>query len=188
MSMQEPNTKFSFLQSGEQPPDYLRDGVGVTANNVHTMPAVVPLTATSQQPEDTIIKTPTPSSPVQQIADVQSFIASGDEFIGDINCKGGVRVCGTIRGDVNCSNGTVYIDHGGLITGNIESTADVIIDGNVGAAKKEGSDTMAKISTPGKITLMNRCIVNANVFYGKLTAEDDMTLNGSAQRITKTPN
>ena len=127
----------------------------------------------------------------------KSFIAAGDDFVGDITCTGGLRVCGTVTGSINCRAGVVYVENGGKVTGDILSEADVYIDGSVGIPPeleegKPENDLIAKITTKvrtlGKVTLMDHCNVYANVLYGKLSTDDDMTLVGVSRKIFKTEN
>ncbi len=127
----------------------------------------------------------------------KSFVAAGDEFVGDITCKGGLRICGTVTGSVHCHAGVVYVENGGKVTGDILSEADIYIDGSVGTPPEvEKSETetdlvskiTTKVRTLGKVTLMDNCNVYANVLYGKLSTDDDMTLVGFSRKIFKTDN
>ena len=173
---------YSDTNNAESSSNSEENVLGLT-RNVHALKVDSSFASSLQTAERLEIAAPAPSSVDLSDVATKSFIAAGDEFVGDINCKGGLKVCGTIRGSVNCSNGTVYVEYGGTVTGSIESAADIYIDGAVGS--EADTEHPAKIRTYGKLTLMNRCVVNADVLYGKLASEDDMTLNGSARKLTK---
>jgi|ERR1035437_163406 cytoskeletal protein CcmA (bactofilin family) len=114
---------------------------------------------------------------------VRSHIAEGDEFVGDMNCKTGVRISGTVRGSVKCETGAVVLESTGHVTGSIVGQDKIFIDGKVG---NEEGDPGTKITSPGLITLMTNAIVNADIEYGKMATYGDMTHNGNSRKIQPT--
>lgn len=114
---------------------------------------------------------------------VRSHIADGDEFIGDLNCRTGIRISGVVRGSVSCESGAVVVEQTGHVTGSIRGNDKVFIDGKVG---EEGGQGEVKIITPGLISLMDNAVVNANIEYGKMATYGDMIFNGSSRKIQPT--
>lgn len=114
---------------------------------------------------------------------VRSHIAHGDEFVGNLNCSAGVRISGTIRGDVTCATGAVVVESGGLVTGSVNGKENIFINGRVG---EDGGDAAVKVCTPGLITLMDEAVVHANIEYGRLATYGDMTHNGTCRKIQPT--
>ncbi|ABD72001.1 hypothetical protein Rfer_4315 (plasmid) [Rhodoferax ferrireducens T118] len=111
---------------------------------------------------------------------VHSHIAEGDEFIGELKCRTGIRICGVVRGSVNCETGAVVLESTGHVTGSIKGQEKIFLDGKVG---EEGGQDAVKVSTPGLIVLMNSSVVNADIEYGKMATYGDMTHNGNSRKI-----
>jgi len=112
---------------------------------------------------------------------VRSVIAEGEEVHGNLIFKTGVRIAGVVRGDVTCASGTIVIEKSGHVTGNVTGSERILIDGKVNA---EGSGGKVQVKSPGLIALFNNANVNADLHYGKLSTYDDMTHNGTSQKIT----
>ena len=114
---------------------------------------------------------------------VRSFVAEGDEFVGDLHCQFGVRVAGIVRGAIACAAGAVVIERTAQVSGSITGREKIFIDGTINGQGVEGGETV-KISSPGLIALFNHAVVNADIEYGKLATYDDMTHNGSSKKMT----
>lgn len=88
----------------------------------------------------------------------------------------------TIKGDIS-SNGDLRID--GTVIGNIKSSAKVVI-GNSGSVEGDihgnNADIVGKISGTIKVKellqLRGECVVNGNVYAGKLQVEPTASFNG----------
>ena len=113
---------------------------------------------------------------------VKSFLAEGDEFIGELKCATGIRISGKVSGSVICKTGAIVLEKTGVVTGSIQGSDKIFIDGTVGSA--EGAERVKIIST-GLITLMNHCVANADIEYGKLATYGDMTHNGSCKKLAR---
>src|SRR5215831_11431336 len=88
----------------------------------------------------------------------------------------------TVKGDIS-SNSDLRID--GTIIGNVSSTAKIVIgaSGNVeGDITGNQADVVGKVSgnikTKDLLQLRGDCIVNGNVYAGKLQVEPTATFNG----------
>ncbi len=114
---------------------------------------------------------------------VRSHIAEGDEFVGELKCRTGIRISGVVRGSVNCETGAVVLESTGHVTGSIKGQEKIFLDGKVG---EEGGQDAVKVSTPGLIVLMNNSVVNADIEYGKMATYGDMTHNGNSRKIQPT--
>lgn len=112
---------------------------------------------------------------------VRSVIAEGEEVQGNLVFKSGVRIAGVVRGDVTCASGTIVIEKTGHVTGNVTGSDRILIDGKVNG---EGASDKVQVKSPGLIALFNHANVNADIHYGKLSTYDDMTHNGTSQKIT----
>src|SRR5512138_2399036 len=88
----------------------------------------------------------------------------------------------TIKGDIS-SNGDLRID--GTVIGNIKSSAKIVI-GNSGSVEGDingnNADIVGKISGTIKVKellqLRGECVVNGNIYAGKLQVEPSATFNG----------
>jgi cytoskeletal protein CcmA (bactofilin family) len=110
--------------------------------------------------------------------EVRSLLAEGDEFIGDVKAACGIRVAGKITGNLESRSGVIVIEKTGVVTGSVRGSDRVYVDGRVG---EEGQ--AVQIHSPGTVTLMGNCIVNADIEYGRLATLGDMTHNGSSRKI-----
>ncbi len=111
-------------------------------------------------------------------------ISSSSSSSGSVSSGTSLIVQGTtIKGDIT-SNSDLKID--GTLTGNIISTAKVIV--GVGGFV-EGDITGQQADINGKVTgtikvsdllqLKGSCVVNGNIYAGKLQVEPSATFNGS---------
>lgn len=179
-----------------------------TALDVRTQtPAATPMVAERVAPINTSQVTPLTNRPqaqprstsstllpISEIGDVggvkldldaekiRSFIADGDEIQGNLVCKTGICISGTINGDVTCESGAIVVLASGRVKGNLTGKEKVIIDGGVGDSNSLDQNP-TRITTPGMVVLQTNAVVNANIEYGKLATYGDMTHNGSSRKI-----
>ena len=95
-----------------------------------------------------------------------TLISAGTTLKGDINSNSDLRIDGTIIGNVT-SSAKIVIGASGSVEGDITGNqADVV-------GKVSGN-----IKTKDLLQLRGDCIVNGNVYAGKLQVEPTATFNG----------
>ena len=95
-----------------------------------------------------------------------TLISSGTVLKGDISSNGDLRIDGTIIGNIK-SSAKVIIGASGVVEGDIISTqADIVgkVSGNIRAKDI--------------LQLRGDCVVNGNLYAGKLQVEPTATFNG----------
>lgn len=112
---------------------------------------------------------------------VRSHLAEGDEFIGELRCKTGIRISGKVTGSVSCESGAVVVEKTAHVTGSITAKDQVFIDGRVG----DEGNTPVEIQSPGLVALLNNSNIVGNVTYGKLSTYGEMSINGSVSKMKR---
>ena len=95
-----------------------------------------------------------------------TLISAGTTVKGDISSNSDLRIDGTIIGNVNSSS-KIIIGDSGKVEGDISSNqADIV-------GKVSGN-----IKTKDLVQLRGECVINGNVYAGKLQVEPTATFNG----------
>jgi len=95
-----------------------------------------------------------------------TLISAGTTLKGDISSNSDLRIDGTIIGNIS-SNAKIVIGASGIIEGDITGNqADIV-------GKVSGN-----IKTKDLLQLRGECVVNGNVYAGKLQVEPTATFNG----------
>ena len=95
-----------------------------------------------------------------------TLISAGTTVKGDISSNSDLRFDGTIVGNVNSSS-KIIIGDSGKVEGDISSNqADIV-------GKVSGN-----IKTKDLVQLRGECVINGNVYAGKLQVEPTATFNG----------
>jgi cytoskeletal protein CcmA (bactofilin family) len=95
-----------------------------------------------------------------------TLISAGTTLKGDISSNSDLRIDGTIVGNIS-SNSKIVIGATGVVEGDITGNqADIV-------GKVSGN-----IKTKDLLQLRGDCIVNGNVYAGKLQVEPTATFNG----------
>ena len=95
-----------------------------------------------------------------------TLISAGTSLKGDISSNSDLRIDGTIVGNISCSS-KIVIGASGIVEGDITGNqADIV-------GKVSGN-----IKTKDLLQLRGDCIVNGNVYAGKLQVEPTATFNG----------
>ena len=95
-----------------------------------------------------------------------TLISAGTTVKGDISSNSDLRIDGTIVGNVNSSS-KIIIGDSGKVEGDISSNqADIV-------GKVSGN-----IKTKDLVQLRGECVINGNVYAGKLQVEPSATFNG----------
>jgi cytoskeletal protein CcmA (bactofilin family) len=95
-----------------------------------------------------------------------TLISAGTTVKGDISSNSDLRIDGTIIGNVNSSS-KIIIGDSGKVEGDISSNqADIV-------GKVSGN-----IKTKDLLQLRGECVINGNVYAGKLQVEPTATFNG----------
>ena len=119
----------------------------------------------------------------EKIDAIYTVVGEGDVFSGNLSGSRGVRVTGTVKGNVEAKNGSVIVDAGGSIDGNVVASGRIICFGTIGQAddKKQGDATIA---CPGIIVTAGEGRIFGTVYYGKLltAGESDMSFIDGATR------
>jgi len=87
--------------------------------------------------------------------------------------KAAVVVCGEIRGEIDAGDKPVYVMQGGLVTGPIRSSSEVVVAGTVGS-----DDGKAAVITDGRFVLAGSGTVRGDVQYRSLRVHDGGTIAG----------
>jgi cytoskeletal protein CcmA (bactofilin family) len=95
-----------------------------------------------------------------------TLVSAGTSLKGDISSNSDLRIDGTIIGNIS-SNAKIVIGASGVVEGDITGNqADIV-------GKVSGN-----IKTKDLLQLRGDCVVNGNVYAGKLQVEPTATFNG----------
>jgi cytoskeletal protein CcmA (bactofilin family) len=95
-----------------------------------------------------------------------TLISAGTTIKGDISSNSDLRIDGTIIGNIN-SNAKVVIGSSGVVEGDIHGNlADIV------------GKTSGTIKVKELLQLRGECVVNGNIYAGKLQVEPSATFNG----------
>ena len=95
-----------------------------------------------------------------------TLISSGTTIKGDISSNSDLRIDGTIIGNIN-SNAKIVIGSSGVVEGDIHgNNADIV------------GKTSGTIKVKELLQLRGECVVNGNIYAGKLQVEPTATFNG----------
>ncbi len=95
-----------------------------------------------------------------------TLISAGTTIKGDISSNSDLRIDGTIIGNIN-SNAKIVIGNSGVVEGDIfGNSADIV-------GKTSGSIKVKEL-----LQLRGECVVNGNIYAGKLQVEPSATFNG----------
>ena len=95
-----------------------------------------------------------------------TLISSGTTIKGDISSNSDLRIDGTIIGNIN-SNAKIVIGGSGVVEGDINGNhADIV------------GKTSGTIKVKELLQLRGECVVNGNIYAGKLQIEPTATFNG----------
>lgn len=113
-------------------------------------------------------KKPTESSGSEKSNGINgtTLIGKGTSLKGDISSNSDLRVDGHIEGNIICQ-AKIIIGSSGVVEGNIQgSQADIV------------GEVIGTIRVKELLQLRGECIVNGNIFAGKLHVEPTATFNG----------
>ena len=95
-----------------------------------------------------------------------TLISSGTTIKGDISSNADLRIDGTVIGNIN-SNAKIVIGNSGVVEGDIYgNNADIV------------GKTSGTIKVRELLQLRGECVVNGNIYAGKLQVEPTATFNG----------
>lgn len=95
-----------------------------------------------------------------------TLISSGTTIKGDISSNSDLRIDGTIIGNIH-SNAKIVIGSSGVVEGDINgNNADIV------------GKTSGTIKVKELLQLRGECVVNGNIYAGKLQVEPTATFNG----------
>jgi cytoskeletal protein CcmA (bactofilin family) len=95
-----------------------------------------------------------------------TLVGAETKLKGDIHCNSDIRIDGAVEGNITCSS-KIVIGANGLVTGNVTGKlADIV-------GKVNGHIKVADL-----LQLRGSCVVNGNLFAGKLQVEPTATFNG----------
>jgi cytoskeletal protein CcmA (bactofilin family) len=113
----------------------------------------------------------------EAIDNIRTVIAEGDVFEGNLTTKGGVRVTGSVTGNVTSLSGSVVVDAQGVIDGNVSATNRVICDGRIGSLDKT-KPSQATVVCEGVVALTSKAKMRADVYSGQFVNYQGSTING----------
>src|SRR6185503_10199038 len=95
-----------------------------------------------------------------------TLISSGTTIKGDLSSNSDLRIDGTVIGNIN-SNAKIVIGSSGVVEGDINGNhADIV------------GKTSGTIKVKELLQLRGECVVNGNIYAGKLQIEPTATFNG----------
>ena len=95
-----------------------------------------------------------------------TLISAGTTIKGDISSNSDLRIDGTIIGNIN-SSAKIVIGNSGVVEGDIfGNNADIV------------GKTSGTIKVKELLQLRGECVVNGNIYAGKLQVEPSATFNG----------
>jgi len=95
-----------------------------------------------------------------------TLISAGTTIKGDISSNSDLRIDGTIIGNINSSS-KIVIGSSGVVEGDIfGNNADIV------------GKTSGTIKVKELLQLRGECVVNGNIYAGKLQVEPSATFNG----------
>ena len=95
-----------------------------------------------------------------------TLISAGTTIKGDLSSNSDLRIDGTIIGNIN-SNAKIVIGSSGVVEGDIfGNNADIV------------GKTSGTIKVKELLQLRGECVVNGNIYAGKLQVEPSATFNG----------
>jgi len=95
-----------------------------------------------------------------------TLISSGTTIKGDISSNSDLRIDGTIIGNIS-SSAKIVIGSSGVVEGDINgNNADIV------------GKTSGTIKVKELLQLRGECVVNGNIYAGKLQVEPSATFNG----------
>src|SRR6187402_2324894 len=95
-----------------------------------------------------------------------TLISAGTTIKGDMSSNSDLRIDGTIIGNIN-SNAKIVIGSSGVVEGDIfGNNADIV------------GKTSGTIKVKELLQLRGECVVNGNIYAGKLQVEPSATFNG----------
>ncbi len=102
---------------------------------------------------------------------IESFVANGVEFKGELNSKGSIRLDGLIEGKLNIQ-GDLILGERGLIKGEVK------VENMILAGKVEGN-----INTKGRLEITPTGALLGDVICSVLTIEEGGILDGNSKMI-----
>lgn len=124
-----------------------------------------------------------------QAGPVESVVAQGTTLQGNVRSEHGVRVAGSVEGDLECA-GRVKIENGGRVRGNIAASA-VIVNGELaGHIKTAGPVELGPGSRMvGNIDAARIAIAEGSFFQGdiRMSGGDERPLSFVEKRSAKPP-
>lgn len=95
-----------------------------------------------------------------------TLIGKGTTLTGDLSSNSDLRIDGTIEGNISCQ-AKIIVGSSGIVNGDIQGNqADIV-------GKVSGTIKVKEL-----LQLRGDCIVNGNIFAGKLHVEPTATFNG----------
>ena len=95
-----------------------------------------------------------------------TLISSGTTIKGDLSSNSDLRIDGTVIGNIN-SSAKIVIGSSGVVEGDIfGNNADIV------------GKTSGTIKVKELLQLRGECVVNGNIYAGKLQVEPSATFNG----------
>jgi cytoskeletal protein CcmA (bactofilin family) len=115
---------------------------------------------------------------------IHTLIAEGDVFDGNLTVAKGVRISGTVNGNVTSQAGSVVVDTSGKVDGNVVSARRIICAGLIGNldATRSSNNTVV---CEGVVAMMDGGRIVADVFYGRLVTLDDSFVDGQVRPFSQ---
>jgi cytoskeletal protein CcmA (bactofilin family) len=105
--------------------------------------------------------------------DADTVVGRNTVLEGKIWGQGGMRIDGTVKGEVDC-RGTVIVGIGGRVEANITAQGAII-----------GGEVLGNIAVEGRLELVGKGKVRGDITASQLVVEEGVTLEGSCHMLTQ---
>lgn len=105
--------------------------------------------------------------------DADTVVGRNTVVEGRILGQGGMRIDGTVKGEVEC-RGTVIVGVGGQVEANITAQSAII-----------GGEVLGNIAVEGRLELIGKGKVRGDITASQLVVEEGVTLEGSCHMLTQ---
>ena len=106
---------------------------------------------------------------------VDTLIGNKTVFEGKLNAYGGIRIDGTVKGDIECK-GVLVVGNGGKIEANVVADSAVI-----------GGEVVGNITAKNRLEIISSGKVRGDIATSHLIIDDGVTFEGSCQMLTDKP-
>ena len=106
---------------------------------------------------------------------VDTLIGNKTVFEGKLNAYGGIRIDGTVKGEIECQ-GILVVGNGGKIEANIIADSAII-----------GGEVIGNITAKNRLEIISKGKVRGDIAASHLIIDDGVIFEGSCRMLTDEP-